>query len=60
MSAPVFDASGEVALLLALRGFAEPVTGAEVAGVGARLVDAADSVTDASGGRRPGGASRAG
>lgn len=53
MSAPVFDAAGEVALLLALRSFAEPLTGAEVHAIGGRLVEAADGVTEASGGRRP-------
>ena len=51
MSAPVFDAAGEVALVLALRGFAEPLSGAEVHAVGERLVAAADHVTEASGGR---------
>ena len=53
MSAPVFDHAGEVVLLLALRGLPERLTGAEVRELGERLVDAADSVTSASGGHRP-------
>jgi DNA-binding IclR family transcriptional regulator len=53
MSAPVFDRAGEVVLLLAVRGLPERLTGAEVRRLGARLVEAADGVTAASGGRRP-------
>jgi DNA-binding IclR family transcriptional regulator len=53
MSAPVFDAAGEVSLLLALRGLPEELSGNQVDRLGRRLVEAADEVTDASGGRRP-------
>jgi DNA-binding IclR family transcriptional regulator len=53
MSAPVFDHSGEVTLLLAVRGLPDELTGAEVARLGTRLVAAADEVTAASGGRHP-------
>ncbi len=53
MSAPVFDHRGEVVLLLAVRGPVEEVDGRTVDGYGRRLVEAADEVTDLSGGRRP-------
>jgi len=53
MSAPVFDPAGEVVLLLALRGLPEQLAGVEVQHLGRRLVEAADEVTVASGGRRP-------
>lgn len=53
MSAPVFDDSGEVGLLLAVRGLPEELTGVQVEALGRRLVDAADEVTVTSGGRRP-------
>jgi DNA-binding IclR family transcriptional regulator len=53
MSAPVFDPAGEVVLLLALRGLPEELAGVEVQHLGRRLVEAADEVTAASGGRRP-------
>jgi len=52
MSAPVFDADGDVVLVLAVRGLPERVTGAEVERLGRELVAAADEVTQASGGRR--------
>ena len=53
MSAPVFDHEAEVTLLLALRGLPEQLSGAQVERLGRRLVEAADDVTAASGGRRP-------
>lgn len=53
MSAPVFDRGGEVVLLVAVRGRPEAVPGTWIEKVGARLAEAADEVTDASGGRRP-------
>jgi DNA-binding IclR family transcriptional regulator len=53
MSAPVFDAAGEVTLLLAVRSLPEHLSGAEVADIGRRLAAAADEVTEHSGGRRP-------
>ena len=53
MSAPVFDAAGEVSLLLAVRSLPDHLSGAEVTMVGDRLVGAADDVTVASGGHRP-------
>jgi DNA-binding IclR family transcriptional regulator len=54
MSAPVFGPAGDVVLVLAVRGLPERVTGSEVQRLGLDLVTAADEVTEASGGRRPG------
>lgn len=53
LAAPVFDADGQVTVLLALIGFRGSVTGAEVAALGDRLVDAADTVTRSLHGRLP-------
>ncbi|MBL7495685.1 helix-turn-helix domain-containing protein [Frankia sp. CNm7] len=53
LSAPVFDAHGDVALVVSLRGFAAPATGGEVARVGAALTAATDSITADVSGRPP-------
>ena len=53
MSAPVFDHEAEVTLLLALRGLPEQRQEPRSSVSGRRLVEAADDVTAASGGRRP-------
>lgn len=45
ITAPVFDARGQVAFVLGLTGFAEPMTGAEVERIGQRLRGACDRVT---------------
>jgi DNA-binding IclR family transcriptional regulator len=56
VAAPVFDAPGGVAFVLALMGFTTSLGGAEVARIGARLRDACDKVSGFIGGR---GTSRA-
>jgi len=53
MSAPIFDHSTDVVLLLALRGLPDQLSGRAVEEIGRALVEAADEVTRASGGRRP-------
>ncbi len=53
VAAPVFDADGHVAVLLALIGFRGGVTGAEVAVAAERLVVGADAVTRSVHGRLP-------
>ena len=51
ISAPVFDSDGAVTLLLALRGFGDPLSGTEVHAVGERLLRATDTITASTGGR---------
>ncbi|ADP79683.1 helix-turn-helix domain-containing protein [Pseudofrankia inefficax] len=53
VSAAVFDAHGEVALLLSLRGFADDLTGAEADRVGAALRAATAALTADIAGRAP-------
>jgi DNA-binding IclR family transcriptional regulator len=53
MTAPVFDADGEVALTLNLVGFRQPLPGAQVPAVGERLRDAGLRVTRTIHGRVP-------
>jgi DNA-binding IclR family transcriptional regulator len=53
VAAPVFDADGHVAVLLALIGFRGTVTGADVAAAAERLVAGADAVTRSVHGRMP-------
>ena len=44
MNAPVFQ-DGEVTLLLSLNGFSSPLSGEQIAAIGARLVSACETVT---------------
>ena len=53
LAAPVFDADGRVAVLLALIGFRGTVTGDEVTALGHRLVAGAEAVTTSVHGRLP-------
>lgn len=53
LGAPVFDASGEVAILLVLLGFRGTLSAAEVAALGERLKAAAAIVTDSIHGLAP-------
>jgi DNA-binding IclR family transcriptional regulator len=53
IAAAVFDRSGEVALAITLKGFVHAAGRAEIEKLGERLVSAADSVTEAIGGRKP-------
>jgi flavin-binding protein dodecin len=53
ISAPVFDASGQVALALTLHDFPRPPANAGIGGYAARLVEAAGRVTQRLGGRSP-------
>jgi DNA-binding IclR family transcriptional regulator len=50
VNAPVFGPGGDVVLVLSLNGFSAPLTGAEVAALGRRLVAATTTVTAALGG----------
>ncbi len=52
VTAPVFDANGQVAFALGLTGFARPVVGAEIERMGRRLRDACDRVTAFVGGHQ--------
>ena len=53
ITAPVFDARGQVAFVLGLTGFVEPMQGAEIERVGRRLREACDRVTGFITGRPP-------
>jgi DNA-binding IclR family transcriptional regulator len=53
MAAPVFDRAGDVVLAMTLKGFSCPVDRAEIESMATSLLRAAQSVTDAIGGRRP-------
>ncbi len=53
ITAAVFDRSGEVNLAISLKGFVRAAGRAEIEKLGERLVSAADSVTEAIGGRKP-------
>lgn len=53
MAAPVFDASGQVVLLLLTVGFAAELPAAKMTECGRLLCAAADRVTEALGGRPP-------
>ena len=53
LAAPVFDADGRVAVLLALIGFHGTVTGDEVTALGHRLVAGAEAVATSVHGRLP-------
>ncbi|MBX6389829.1 MAG: helix-turn-helix domain-containing protein [Frankia sp.] len=54
VSAPVFDSHGDVALVLLLRGFTDPVPGVEIERLGGALTATTDAVTAEIAGRRPG------
>jgi DNA-binding IclR family transcriptional regulator len=53
LAAPVFGSDGEVVMGLTAQGFAEPMTGPEIAAVGRRLVASTRHLTRASGGHAP-------
>jgi DNA-binding IclR family transcriptional regulator len=53
ITTPVFGPDGRPVLTLALRGFHGDTTGDEVQRIGARIVDAAQTVTEQIGGRYP-------
>jgi DNA-binding IclR family transcriptional regulator len=53
ISAPVFDRQGNVTLMLALRGFADRVTGGEIDRIGRQLATAAITLTEQVGGNHP-------
>lgn len=53
VTAPVFDASGDVAFALGLMGFTRPVGGAQVVEIGTRLRQSCDRVSHMIGGRIP-------
>jgi DNA-binding IclR family transcriptional regulator len=53
VAAPVFGSDSEVVMGLTAQGFAEPMTGPEIAAVGRRLVASTRHLTRASGGHAP-------
>lgn len=53
IAAAVFDRSGQVVLAITLKGFVQAAGRADIEKLGKRLVSAADSVTQAIGGRKP-------
>lgn len=53
ISAPIFDAKGQVSMSLTLHGFAVPASEAKARGKVARLLEGADLITHQLGGRKP-------